>query len=369
MDKTVTRQPLRRAVVKEKVLETIVGMGLRPGDRLISEKQFAERLGVNRLTLRAAYAELTDNGVLERRQGSGTYVNMIPGADAVGGLRKSGDKAAVLVMREDSHFFGGVVNAISAELQSREYLSTMLTYSGEFSGGDSGRLDKIRQMGISNLIFENSILYHSGDFDAEPLLRGFRRAVGVLGWMFDSPLAPDFVVSGDYAGAYREAIIHLKSKGHRKIAFCGGLTTPGFRLARSNSVLAGFYTAAMIDCGLAEHICIRGELIDGNYDSVRALLSSSECPTAIFCDMDYRAVKIIDMAREMGLKIPEDLSIIGFYDTPWAEHYKLTSFRFRTRQMAEKVVGLIVDHGCGPEIFLEKIDMIDKDSVGNINTD
>lgn len=46
----------------------------------------------------------------------------------------------------------------------------------------------------------------------------------------------------------------------------------------------------------------------------------------------------METARKMGLKVPEDFSIIGFFDTPWAEHYNMTTFRYRNREIADEVV-------------------------------
>lgn len=73
IDRTETSVPLY-AQIAESLLDNIESGKLVPGDRLLSERELSERLGVNRLTLRRAFRVLEDQGLLTRRRGSGTYV-------------------------------------------------------------------------------------------------------------------------------------------------------------------------------------------------------------------------------------------------------------------------------------------------------
>lgn len=73
IDRSETSVPLY-VQIAESLLDKIESGELSPGDRLPSERELSERLGVNRLTLRRAFRVLEDQGLLIRRRGSGTYV-------------------------------------------------------------------------------------------------------------------------------------------------------------------------------------------------------------------------------------------------------------------------------------------------------
>ena len=73
VDRTETSVPLY-VQIAEGLLDRIESSELTSGDRLPSERELSEKLGVNRLTLRRALRVLEDQGLLIRRRGSGTYV-------------------------------------------------------------------------------------------------------------------------------------------------------------------------------------------------------------------------------------------------------------------------------------------------------
>jgi GntR family transcriptional regulator len=73
LDRNETSVPLY-VQIAERLLDKIESGSLTPGDRLPSERELSEKLGVNRLTLRRAFRVLEDQGLLVRRRGSGTYV-------------------------------------------------------------------------------------------------------------------------------------------------------------------------------------------------------------------------------------------------------------------------------------------------------
>ncbi|HEY3061379.1 MAG TPA: substrate-binding domain-containing protein [Chloroflexota bacterium] len=127
------------------------------------------------------------------------------------------------------------------------------------------------------------------------------------------------VVGSDTYGGMRLATAYLAERGHRRIAFIGGLgpraTTPdrgiraaGFRdeLAERDLYLDPKYTLAA------------PYSIDGGRAAARQLLELEEPPTAIVGANDLLAVGALLAARELGLVIPDDLSIVGSDDVPLA---------------------------------------------------
>lgn len=117
-------------------------------------------------------------------------------------------------------------------------------------------------------------------------------------------------------GVY-EAARHLIGLGHTRIGFMGPV-----RIQRGDRSLYGVhgYKAAMIWAGLDAP---RGLLIDvqteegaDGLEPARKLLAGPGRPTAMLAQTDGQALALLDLARSMRLKVPEDLSIVGFNDQP-----------------------------------------------------
>jgi LacI family transcriptional regulator len=141
----------------------------------------------------------------------------------------------------------------------------------------------------------------------------------------------------------REAIDHLIAQGHRLIGLIEG--PDGFRSARERRL--GFEDALK-----AAGITLPRSLIaGGNYTfetgvtAANRLFDLSPRPTAIFASNDEMAAGIVFAARERGIAVPEELSVIGFDDTPIAAHIwpPLTTVRWpivsMARAAARKLVG------------------------------
>ncbi len=115
----------------------------------------------------------------------------------------------------------------------------------------------------------------------------------------------DFVGSDDEAGA-DAAAEHLLALGHRHVAHLAGpqyVTTA--RLRRK-----GFETAIAASGGSCVTEVAPG--FDEGYRAAMAALGGARRPTAIFCASDLMVSGVYDAAAELGLRIPEDLSVIGF---------------------------------------------------------
>ncbi|MGY1605399.1 substrate-binding domain-containing protein [Geodermatophilus sp. SYSU D00815] len=106
---------------------------------------------------------------------------------------------------------------------------------------------------------------------------------------------------------------HLLGLGHRRIAYVGGPVTSACNQARLHG-----YRAAMDAAGAAvppEYVRFGGFLHADGLAQGGALLDLPEPPTAVFAGSDETAVGVLEAARARGLRIPEDLSVVGFDDT------------------------------------------------------
>jgi LacI family transcriptional regulator len=155
---------------------------------------------------------------------------------------------------------------------------------------------------------------------------------------------PDNMIeTHDYVGA-AEAARHIASLGHRHIAHIRGPET--FLSAAER--LRGFRV------GLAEfgmrmedrYLMYGGYTFESGMECGRQLLERDDPPTAIFTGNDEMAVGVYQAARQAGLRIPEDLSIVGFDDSPIATRIwpTLTTVRLPIVHMGRIAVQLLVSN-------------------------
>ena len=126
----------------------------------------------------------------------------------------------------------------------------------------------------------------------------------------------DSVVNDDLSGAAM-IVDHLVALGHQRIAHTTSTSKPGRWLRRPEQVRADGYEQAMTRHTLGEHIQIAATSYseEGGYDAARQLLTGSRRPTAIFAGADIAALGVFRAAHELGLRIPEDLSLAGYDNT------------------------------------------------------
>ena len=154
---------------------------------------------------------------------------------------------------------------------------------------------------------------------------------------------PEHMVASNDREVVREAVTHLIAQGHELIGLIEG--PDGFRSARERRL--GFEDAVKA-AGLKP---ARSLITGGNYTfetgvtAANRLFDLSPRPTAIFASNDEMAAGVVYAARERGIAIPDELSVIGFDDTPIAAHIwpPLTTVRWpivsMARAAARKLVG------------------------------
>ncbi|MBS0253887.1 MAG: LacI family DNA-binding transcriptional regulator [Proteobacteria bacterium] len=175
---------------------------------------------------------------------------------------------------------------------------------------------------------------------------------------------PAHLVESNDRQAVAEAVSYLINQGHRRIGFVAG--PEGFRSAMERE--AG-YREALAAAGLSpvEALMARGNYtFDSGYAAANQLLQHAEAPSAIFASNDEMAAGVLHVARERGIAVPEQLSIIGFDDTAIAAHIwpPLTTVRWPIRSMARAAALKLVQPETAaqqPSVFLS--DLIRRASV------
>jgi DNA-binding LacI/PurR family transcriptional regulator len=135
------------------------------------------------------------------------------------------------------------------------------------------------------------------------------------------------VVAVDQVAGAVTATRHLLELGHRRIAFVGDKPPDPYRFTSSRDRTAG-YLRALASAGVPE----RPEYVRaGTQDRQEArsiaerLLAQREPPTAIFAASDLQALGVLEAATHLGVRVPEDLSVVGFDDVEVASYVGLTT--------------------------------------------
>jgi LacI family transcriptional regulator len=148
-------------------------------------------------------------------------------------------------------------------------------------------------------------------------------------------------VSAANSSGANQAVRHLLDLGHRRI---GALTGPIAWLAPMERREG--YHAALASAGIMPDPALEVASdfqIEGGIEAAGRLLDAAEPPTAIFAFNDNLAIGAMHAARARGLRIPDDLSIVGFDDLEWAELMTpaLTTVRQPLAEMGRMAVSLL----------------------------
>jgi LacI family transcriptional regulator len=164
------------------------------------------------------------------------------------------------------------------------------------------------------------------------------------------------VGSTNFAGGL-SATRHLLDLGHRRIAYLGGPAAAACNQARMQG-----YRGAMEAAGAAvpdEYARLGRFSYEHGVAGGAALLDLPEPPTAVFAGSDETALGVIEAARGRGLRIPEDLSVVGFDDTPVARLAAppLTTVRQPLREMGAVAVRTALRLAAGERVDSHHVEL------------
>ena len=149
---------------------------------------------------------------------------------------------------------------------------------------------------------------------------------------------------------------YLIGKGHQRIAFIGVADLPEYAIHPENRRLLGF-RKAISRAGLPlpeSYVCNVPYRIELN-ESAHQLLDLPERPTAVFAATDLQAMGLLKIAREKGLRVPEDLAIVGFDDIDFADYVGLTTIRQHMYRSGKMAVELLLSRLKQPDINVQHI--------------
>jgi DNA-binding LacI/PurR family transcriptional regulator len=243
----------------------------------------------------------------------------VPSPSAAGLASGQTRTVAVIVPWVTRWFFAAVVQGAEQVLRERGY--DLLLYN--LAGDESAR----------HRVFETSLLTKRVDAvlvlslkpspDELARLAKLGRPVTIVG--ADVPGWATVRIDDELAA--RCATQHLVDLGHERIAYVGGATEGVLDFTAPAARLSGYH-AALAAAGLRPDPALEadGEFsVAGGSRAGFELLGRPDRPTAVFAASDEMAIGVLRAARDLGLRVPEDLSVIGVDDHEMAEIFDLTT--------------------------------------------
>ena len=293
-----------------------IATGVWPvGSQVPTEAELVAELGVSRVTIRQALSAAVDAGLVQRTPGKGTFV-----ADSRSGSPRRGFIGYV------AEFLGHDFNVQT--LRGFESVVKKHGYQLIFSNSE-GRLAEEDRL-LQNLEADGVVGYAVEPHSATTRERVLARLVSagarvVLIDRMPPGIAADLVAADHVTGGY-DVVTHLITQGYTDILY----------LARAplavSSITERFhgYQAALAAAGLVARapVVVEGPADLGNFrraynnsepertfvNDIAAVLRSSERPQAVVAMNDLLALALYAAAQQVGLRIPDDLAVVGFDD-------------------------------------------------------
>ncbi len=293
----------------------------RAGERLPSEMALAEEYHISRGTVRLALDALEREGLIERSHRRGTFVRQAPPALAAG--EPVAQKRIALLYSPSlppvlpGKALAGLPDGMNMELLiGVEQAAKSHNYQLSFVFSESAPqqlafdIQRLRADTVSGMV-----IYPPGNTThSEPIWQ--LKAAGVPLVFVDRyypDLKADYVGIDNRSGGYR-ATEHLLILGHRRIGFVY-TSAEDMRTTSTRGRWEG-YRQALQDYHVPYDETLVYPAIDQTaddaYDDYGSFLARPHRPGAIFASSDGTALKLMQLAQRQGLRVPEDLALVGF---------------------------------------------------------
>ncbi len=219
-------------------------------------------------------------------------------------LRSHTTNVIGVLVAEFEPFSSELLKGVSDAIGATGY--DLLAFSGGHRGGEIG-WERRSLSRLGGTLLDGAII-------VTPTVVGAQNGIPVVA--VDPHTGPSGVPTVDadnFAGGVL-ATEHLLALGHRRIALLGGRSDLESARQRERGFRHAMAEAGVeVDEALVQAGDYRAETADG---PAHALLSLPHPPTAVFAANDLSAIRTMEVARELGLRVPEDLSVVGFDNVP-----------------------------------------------------
>ncbi len=245
-------------------------------------------------------------------------------------------------------YFSHVLNAVKNGAESRGYDVTFI--SKNIDPSRMGYLEHCKYRNVDGVIIANV------DFTDPGVLELVASDIPVvtIDYMFDSRSA----VISDNVQSMHDLVEHVHALGHRKIAFVSGEGT-----AVTRSRVASFRrTCRELGVEVPEEYLISGIYHDPQCSGLatRKLLGLKEPPSCIFYPDDISLLGGMTEIEKHGLRIPEDISVVGFDGIPLSRHLRpqLTTLRQDSERLGSQAAKLLIEAIEEPKTYVPQLVMV-----------
>lgn len=293
--------PLYRKIyldMKKKILE----QELAPGSKLPYERELCEQYGVKRVTIRKSLEMLAQEGLIIKRMGLGSFVAE-GSAPAPAANPDSAATILFIMRRNENDIYHNTSSCNTRIFFEVEQICRRNGYLLSYVGLDeeSSVMEIAREHPVSGVFLVSS--YH--DNTIKELTR--MKMPTVLLNHYDPRMLS---VMPDNQHMLSLVVSYLVEMKHRRIAYVDGM--PDSRNAQERWEAFRF---AMQEHGLQAEpdlYFVGNWTFDGGRAAARELLKSRRMPTAVFAASDMMAAGVMEELRSAGLRIPEDISVVGY---------------------------------------------------------
>jgi DNA-binding LacI/PurR family transcriptional regulator len=341
-----TATPLYQQIAAE-IRRQIVEGKLAVGERLPPHRELAKRLGVSLITINKALSGLVSEGVLNSRVGFGTTVAVRPAALAVptlGATSTPGGRTLGFVLRDlNSPYFSALANECERHAHAHGYDLLMLS-SGNVAEREDGQLRRLLAAGVEGLLVVSMSRTTYTLSESLLELQAQRFPFAMVSYTVGDRV-PYVGMDAEAAGAL--AAQHLVTLGRRRLGF----VTDRFGSLSGEARSAGYRRVVrdhglVLSDGLVFEYPYEGEWND--YRSGRELgvhiAGRTERPDALFVFNDLGALGIIDGLTAAGVRVPDDVAVIGIDGIAMGAHapVPLTTIRSPVDQIGAHAVQAVL---------------------------
>lgn len=259
--------------------------------------------------------------------------------------RSSGRKhksIALVIKEHDNPFYAEVIAGMRASSEARGYALLVVSSEGDH-GLERQTVELLRGKDVDGMVL-TPVLHSEADFSHYFELKR-RNLPFVL--LEEVRGVPASVVDIDNAEASRRAIEHLIALGHTRIVHLAGPAYSSHTQERIEGVHRAFSASHV--AFPRDGIVTAGAHLEDGYRVGMALFGDhpeTSRPTAVTCYNDLVAVGLLRALAELGLRVPQDVSVIGFDDIPLCRYLPvpLTTVKMPTHRMGELAAQLLVRH-------------------------
>jgi LacI family transcriptional regulator len=319
--------------IKSKITEK----KLKAGDQLGSQAELASLYGVSLITVKKAMATMIHEGIVYSRVGKGTYV-----AQSSRDVQEREDWTLGLVLRDlRSPFFSRIMHSVEDAAYKLGYNVLISNSSGE-AEKEEAQIARFRKSGVRGMIIASMThRYHATPTIRRLLYQNYPFVMVSYSADKDIP----FVGSDHELGGYM-ATEYLIRLGYQRIGYINGengnlvgeLRRRGYERAHKEY-------GRRVDRRVMFRLRRRGEKYDyqSGYEIGKRFRRLEVKPDAFFVYNDLSALGFEDAILDQGLRIPEDVAIVGFDDIERGEHaaVPLTTIRQPTDAIGRRAVELL----------------------------